>query len=67
MCSSDLRGEPVYLTRNGRGRFVVMDIEDYESDRAEKKLLIKLQEAEEAVKDGEGWLDLDELKALVGE
>ena len=33
----------------------------------EKKLLLKLQEAEEAVKDGEGWLDLDELKALVGE
>ena len=48
------KGEPVYLTKNGRGRFVVMDIEDYE-------------EAEEAVKDGEGWLDLDELKALVGE
>ena len=44
-----------------------MDIEDYERDRAEKKLLMKLQEAEEAVKDGEGWLDLDELKALVGE
>ena len=61
------KGEPVYLTKNGRGRFVVMDIEDYERDRAEKKLLLKLQEAEEAVKDGEGWLDLDELKALVGE
>ena len=26
-----------------------------------------LQEAEEAVKDGEGWLNLEELKALVGE
>ena len=51
------KGEPVYLTKNGRGRFVVMDIEDYERDRAEKKLLMKLQEAEEAVKDGEGWLD----------
>ena len=34
-----------------------MDIEDYERDRAEKKLLLKLQEAEEAVKDGEGWLN----------
>ena len=31
------KGEPVYLTKNGRGRFVVMDIEDYERDRAEKK------------------------------
>lgn len=47
------KGEPVYLTKNGRGRFVVMDFEDYERDRAEKKLLMKLQEAEEAVKDGE--------------
>lgn len=60
-------GEPVFLTKNGRGRFAVLDIEDYERDRAEKKLLMKLQEAEEAVKDGEGWLSLDELKALVGE
>ncbi len=44
-----------------------MDFEDYERDRAEKKLLMKPQEAEGAVKDGEGWLDLNELKALVGE
>ena len=61
------KGEPVYLTKNGRGRFVVMDFEDYECDRAERKLLVKLQEAEEAVKDGEGWLNLEELKVLVGE
>lgn len=60
-------GEPVFLTKNGRGRYVVLDIEDYERERAEKKLLMKLQEAEEAVKDGEGWLTLDELKTLVGE
>ena len=59
--------EPVFLTKNGKGRFVVMDIEDYEHDKAEKKLLEKLHEAEEAVKDGNGWLTLDELKAQVGE
>ena len=47
------KGEPVYLTKNGRGGFVVIDIEDYERERAEKKLLMKLQEAEEAVNDGE--------------
>ena len=61
------KGEPVYLTKNGRGGFVVMDIEDYERDHAEKKLLMKLQEAEEVVKDCEGWLNLDELKAMVEE
>lgn len=60
-------GEPVYLTKNGRGRFVVLDIADYERDQAEKKPLKKLQEAEDAVKDGEGWLSLDELKTIMGE
>ena len=30
-------GEPVFLTKNGRGKFVVMDIEDYEREKAEKK------------------------------
>lgn len=60
-------GDPVFLTRNGRGRFVVLDIEDYEHDLAEKKLLLKLKEAEDAVQDGEGWLSLEELKALVRE
>lgn len=60
-------GEPVFLTKNGRGRFVVLDIEDYEHDLAERKLLMKLQEADDAVKDGEGWLSLDELKAIMGE
>lgn len=59
-------GEPVFLTKNGRGRFVVLDIEDYERGRAERKLLMKLQEAEEAVKDGKSWLSLDELKAAMG-
>ncbi len=60
-------GEPVFLTNNSRGRYVVIDIEDYEHEKAEKKLLLKLQEAEEAVKDGNGWMTLDELKATVGE
>lgn len=55
------------MKSKGGGRFVVMDIEDYERDHAEKKLLMKLQEAEEVVKDCEGWLNLDELKAPVEE
>ena len=59
-------GEPVFLTKNGRGKFVVMDIEDYEREKAEKKLLMKLQEAEEAVKDERAWMSLDELKKSVG-
>ena len=59
------KGEPIYLTENDKVRVVVMDSEDYVRDRAEKKLLMKLQKAEEAVKDGEGWLSLAEVKSLV--
>lgn len=44
-----------------------MDIEDYGHEKAEKKLLMKLQEAEEAVKDGIGWLNMDELKAIINQ
>lgn len=40
---------------------------DYVRDRAENKLLMKLQKAEEAVKNGEGWLSLAEVKSLVRE
>ena len=58
-------GEPVFLTKNGRGKFVILDIEDYERERAEKKLLMKLREAEGAVKDDNGWLTLDELKKVI--
>ena len=61
------KGEPVFMTKNGRERFVGLDIEDYGREQAEKKLLVKLQEAEEAVKDGKGWMSMDELKELVGE
>ena len=67
------KGEPVYLTKNGIGGFVVMDIEDYERVRIEKKLLMQLQEAGGAANEGkvlfpnEGWLNLDELKAMVEE
>lgn len=59
-------GEPVFLTKNGRGKFVVMDIEDYEREKAEKKLLLKLHEAEEAVKHDGSWMSFEQLKESVG-
>ena len=35
-------------------------MENYERECAEKELLLKLQETEDAVKDGKGWLNLNE-------
>ena len=59
--------ENQFLTKNGKGRFVVLDIDDYEKDRAEKKMLARLQETKETVADGTGWLSLDELKSAMEE
>ena len=40
-------------------------MENYERECAEKELLLKLQEAEDAVQDDKGWLDLNDLKLLM--
>lgn len=42
-------GEPVFLTRNGRGRYVLLDIRDYEKQQVLIKHLSKLYEAEDVV------------------
>jgi antitoxin Phd len=55
-------GAPVFLTKNGRGRYVLMDIEDYEKQQAVIKLLSKLSEAEDAIKTGDEWKSLDDLQ-----
>ena len=59
-------GEPVFLPQNSRDKFVVIDIEGYERENVEKKLLMKLQEAEDVVRDESAWMSLDELKKSVG-
>ena len=39
-------GEPVYLTKNGRGDMVVMSLEAYENNLFESEVYMKLKEAE---------------------
>jgi prevent-host-death family protein len=39
-------GEPVFLTKNGRGDLVVMSMEAYERDLFESEVYLKLKEAE---------------------
>ena len=43
--------EPVFLTKNGRGRYVIVDMEEYEKTKAIIKLMGKLAEAEKSVKE----------------
>jgi len=55
-------GEPVFLTKNGRGKFAILDIEEYEKTQATLKLLSKLMEAEKAVKNGDEWLSEEQIR-----
>lgn len=57
--------EPVFLTKNGRGRYAIVDMDEYEKTKAIIKLMGKLAEAEKSVKENE-WLSNDDVKALLG-
>jgi len=56
-----VKGEPLFLTKNGRGKFAVLDIDDYEKIQATMKLMSKLSEGEMSAKES-GWKSLDVLK-----
>ncbi|GAB4261392.1 MAG: hypothetical protein Kow00111_09550 [Thermincola ferriacetica] len=58
-------GSPVFLTKNGRGRYVVMDMQEYEKMQAKLKLLTELAKGEKAGREN-GWLTIDELEASLG-
>jgi len=58
-------GSPVFLTKNGRGRYVVMDMQEYEKMQAKLKLLTELAKGEKAGREN-GWLNIDELEASLG-
>lgn len=57
-------GEPVFLTRNGRGRYAVVDIEEYEKTTAEIKLLSELARGVRSGKE-KGWLPLDDVETEI--
>ena len=59
-------GEPVFLTKNGRGKYVLLDMQEYERQQAVIELLSKLSEADAAIKTGEEWQSLDKVKDLLG-
>ena len=54
-------GEPVFLTKNGRGRYVILDIEEYEKIRATLKLMNELEKGERSARE-KGWIDFSEIE-----
>ncbi len=55
-------GAPVFLTKNGRGRYAIVDLQDYEKTQAAVRLM---NEVEKGRKSGEekGWIPADEVRA----
>ena len=58
-------GSPVFLTKNGRGRYVVMDIQEYERTQATLQLLTELARGEKEGRE-HGYLSIDELETSLG-
>lgn len=56
---------PVYLTRNGRGEYAIMKLEDLDKLKSTIKLLSKLEEGERIARK-EGWLSAKDVETTLG-
>ena len=57
--------QPVYLTRNGKGAYAIVDINELDRLNAAIKLLSKLEEGEQSARE-KGWITADEVEAALG-
>ena len=54
-------GAPVFLTKNGRGRYAILDIQDYEKTQATIRLMNELEKGRRSG-ETEGWLTPEEVE-----
>ncbi|PWM21374.1 MAG: prevent-host-death protein [Clostridiales bacterium] len=57
-------GEPVFLTKNGRGRYVIVDMEEYEKTKAVIKLMGELSRGEKSAQE-KGWTAIADVEKLL--
>lgn len=57
--------QPVYLTRNGRGAYAIVEAGELDRLKATITLLSKLKEGEQSARE-KGWLTADEVEAALG-
>ena len=58
-------GNPVFLTRNGRGKFVILDMEEYEKTQASVKLMSELAKGRKSGEEN-GWETIESVEAALG-
>ena len=54
-------GSPVYLTKNGRSRYVIQDMDDYEKKEAVINLMMELEKGRISG-EKEGWHTLEQVR-----
>ena len=59
-------GTPVFLTKNGRGKYAIVDILDYEKAKATIQLANELAKGKQAGEE-KGWLSEEEVKTHIKE
>ena len=57
-------GEPVFLTKNGRGKYAIVDMEEFEKTQATLKLMSELAKGEASTKE-KGYIDISEVETLL--
>ena len=55
-------GSPVFLPKNGRGRYAIVDIQDYEKTQATLRLMGELAKGRRSG-ETEGWLTPEDMRA----
>ena len=58
-------GEPVFLTKNGRGRYAIVDMQEYEQTQAKIKLLSELAQGQKTGQE-QGWLSAEDVESSLG-
>ena len=58
-------GSPVFLTRNGRGEYVILDMEEYDKLRATVQLMSKLEKSEQYAREN-GWISSEDAREKLG-
>lgn len=58
-------GSPVYLTRNGRGEYAIVKLEELDKLKAAVNLLAKLEVGEKSARE-QGWLSADDVEEKLG-
>ena len=58
-------GTPVFLTKNGRGRYVMLDMEDYEKREASICLFAELLKGRKAGEE-RGWKAVEDVETALG-